>query len=626
MKNKDAFEIMIDDQPFTRKEMEEALKESERSKAVLLSNLPGVAYRCRNDENWTMTYISEGCLELTGYTAEELVNNQPITFYQLIDPEDKTIIFKKWLQDVELRTKSNDEYKITTKSGEKKWVWEQSLPVKDNNGEYTYSEGFILDITATKETEESLRESEDRFRTIFEEAPLGIGIFHTQTGFVYQLNRKFGEILGRTTEELVTLDWKSYSHPDELAENISKLNLLKKNKINGFSMNKRFIKPDGTFIWANMVIAPFKAETIKDIHLCMIEDITLSKIKEQEIAYLSYHDSLTGLYNRTFFEEEQKRLDASRSVPLSLIMGDVNGLKLINDSFGHLQGDKLLKEIGQMLQHCCRGEDFISRVGGDEFVIFLSGIDQIGAEKVCERIYKTCREYEKKQERQTFALSISLGFATKNKPNQRIEELLMQAEEMLYGKKNADRKKVRKTIMTVIKKELALNNFQSEKDFNTFLKFSRDVGEGLKLSANKIRELQLLAEMHDIGQLSLSRSLIGRDSGKVSDQKMFEYQKHPETGFRIALGVPELKTLADEIFAHHEHWDGSGYPRGIKGERIPLLARIICVVDACYEFTQGKLNIEGDEKANLVQFLRKNGGKKFDPNVVKVCIEVINRL
>ena len=150
-----------------RKEMEEALRESENSMAVLLSNLPGVAYRCKNDKDWTMTFLSEGCYELTGYKPEELIGNKAISYNQVIDPEDREKLHKKWGEDIAENSKSNDEYKIITKSGEIKWVWEQSVPAEDKNGELSYSEGFILDITNIKLAEKALRESEDRFRTIF---------------------------------------------------------------------------------------------------------------------------------------------------------------------------------------------------------------------------------------------------------------------------------------------------------------------------------------------------------------------------------------------------------------------------------------------------------------------------
>lgn len=608
-----------------RKKMEEALMESEKSKAVLLSNLPGVAYRCKNDKDWTMTFLSEGCYELTGYKPEELIGNKAITYYKLIVPEEKEKTFKKWEEDVAINARSNDEYRIIAKSGKEKWVWEQSIPVEDKNGEFTYSEGFILDITNIKQAEKALRESEDRFRTIFEEAPLGIGIFDTKTGFVYQLNSKFCEILGRTPQELQNLDWKNYSYPDEIQENIDKLNLLKKKKINGFSMDKRYFKPDGSTIWVNMIVAPFKSESINHMHLCMIEDITLSKEKEQEIAYLSYHDILTGLYNRTFFEEEQKRLDFSRTVPLSVIMGDVNGLKLINDSFGHIAGDTLLKEITKILKNACREEDFLARIGGDEFVILLNQTDATGAEKVCSRIYKSCKDYVKSDNKKTFYLSISLGFATKLMPNQSVEELLKEAEDMLYKRKNLEKKKVRKTIMEAVKNELVLKSNQSESQHNLLMKISKELGEELNLSTNKLKELELLMEIHDIGKLTLSEDLPSKDASEFSKEELFEYKKHPENGYRIALGAPELKNIAEEILCHHEHWDGSGYPKGIRGERIPFLSRIVCVMDTYDQLTKGGKQKNKKDHEKVLELMSSYSGTYFDPDVIKAFLDIVKK-
>jgi diguanylate cyclase (GGDEF)-like protein/PAS domain S-box-containing protein len=423
-----------------RKRIEEELKESERSKAVLLSNLPGVAFRSVRDKEYTMTFLSDGCFELTGYYPEELLNNKSISYNELISPEFREILYEKWSIGWSKNLRCSDEYTIVTKEGKVKWVWEQSIGVADKNGEITESEGFILDITDIKNAVEALNESEDRFRTIFETAPLGIGIFNTNTGIVSQLNPRFGEILGRPVQELLTMDWISYSHPEEVQENQEKLNLLKENKINSFKMHKRYYKPDGSVVWVNMMIVPFKVKTMQHMHVCMIEDITENKKKEENIIYLSYHDTLTGLHNRTFFEEEKKRLDSSRQLPISVIMGDVNGLKMINDSFGHNVGDKLLKEAAFVLKNVCRDEDIVARIGGDEFVILLPQTDRNGAFKLCKRIEKACSDYVKKQDQQNFHLSISLGYATKTQKDQTIDELLIEAEKMLYENKNVTRK------------------------------------------------------------------------------------------------------------------------------------------------------------------------------------------
>jgi diguanylate cyclase (GGDEF)-like protein/PAS domain S-box-containing protein len=430
-----------------RKKMEEDLKESERSQGALISNLPGVAFRCVNDKDWTMSFLSDGCFELTGYQSEELNGEKGITYNDLISPRFRENNYSKWEQDALENRKSNDEYTIITKSGEEKWVWEQSVPVQDKDGNFTKREGLIIDINQTKQILKELDESEDRFRTIFEKAPIGIGIFHTDTGFVEQLNPMFEEIVGRTAQELRMLDWRSYSHPAEIQTNLDKLKKLKEKEINGFTMRKRYIKSDGTVVWVNMMIVPFKAETISDMHLCMIQDITDSKQKEDEIIYLSYHDTLTGLYNRTFFEEEKKRFDVRRKLPMSVIMGDVNGLKMINDTFGHDVGDILLREIATILVDTCRAEDIIARIGGDEFVILLEDMDEIAAKKLCDRIDKACKDYVNRSDRKVFYASISLGYATKNSLEKNVDLLLKDAEKMLYINKNAERQHTRDTII-----------------------------------------------------------------------------------------------------------------------------------------------------------------------------------
>jgi len=606
-----------------KKQIEKELKNSERSKAILISNLPGVAYRCINDKDWTMTFLSDGCYELTGYYPEELLNNNQITYNELISPKFRDEVSAKWAEDIEANQKSNDEYVIITKSGEEKWVWEQSVPVPDQDGNLTESEGFILDITANKKVLEALDESEDRFRTIFEKAPIGIGIFNTNTGHLYQVNSKFAEILGRTIEELATLDWKSYSHPEEIQENIDKLEQLKKKKIASFRMNKRYIKPDGSLVWVNMMIVPFKAESISDMHLCMIEDITEKKQKEEEIIYLSYHDSLTGLYNRTFFEEEKRRFDASRRLPMSVVMGDVNGLKLINDSFGHSAGDSLLREIGGMLKDTCRAEDVLARIGGDEFVILLYGTGTAGAERLCQRIYKACKTYEKKPDKQTFYLSISLGHATKTTNELNIDDLLREAEHMLYRKKNPERKKVRTTIMNAVKKQLIAKNFESPVQNNNLMKITILLGEKLNLTPEKIKQLQLLQETHDMGELSLDEKLLSKDISSYTPEELEDYKKHTETGYRVALAVPEMNDIASDILAHHENWDGTGYPRGLKGEDIPLLARMICILDAYHEALRNNETVEAVDALNISDYLMEGSGTKFDPSILKEFLELI---
>lgn len=607
-----------------RKQLERELAESERTKAILISNLPGVAYRCKNDDNWTMTFLSEGCYELTGYRPEELLNNNVISYNELISPKFRDVVYEKWNDDVLANRKSNDEYIIITKSGEEKWVWEQSVPVADQDGNLTESEGFILDITANKNALAELDASEDRFRTVFEKAPIGIGIFNTKTGYLEQSNPKFAEILDRPAEELRTLDWQSYSHPGELKENLEKLHQLNKKLIDSFKMNKRYIRPDGSTVWVNMMIVPFQAETISDMHLCMIEDITEKKQKEEEIIYLSYHDSLTGLYNRTFFEEEKRRFDASRRLPMSVIMGDVNGLKLINDSFGHHAGDNMLREIGNLLKQTCRAEDVIARIGGDEFVILLDGTGATGAERLCQRIYKACKDYEKRMDKDAFYLSISLGYATKNANDVGMDDLLREAEHMLYKKKNPERKKVRTNILSAVKKQLVKDFYETPAQSKRLLDLADQLAKKIGLSEDDGKRLKLLLETHDMGMLSLDNNLISKESGEYSAEESYEFQKHAESGYRIALAVPEMNDIAGEILAHHEHWDGTGYPRGLKGDEIPQLSRITAILDGYAKWSRNQVD-EVEENKAAVDKLSEGAGHQYDPELVQMFLDLIRK-
>jgi len=159
-------------------------------------------------------------------------------------------------------------------------------------------------------------------------------------------------------------------------------------------------------------------------------DNTERRKTQAHINYLTYHDKLTGLYNRPYFEEELKRLDREENLPLTIIFGDLNGLKLTNDVRGHTAGDKLLKKSAEALRKACRKDDVIARVGGDEFTIILSSMNTEIAEKICGRI----REEVSKVRVNAIKASIAVGYAVKNFPGEPAEETVKDAEEGMYKK------------------------------------------------------------------------------------------------------------------------------------------------------------------------------------------------
>ena len=146
---------------------------------------------------------------------------------------------------------------------------------------------MIEDITKNKKNEELLILSEKRFRTIFEESPLGVALIDSITGHIYEVNNKFAEIAGRSLSEMATINWMSITHPDDVQEDLNNMADLNSGKINGFKMEKRYIKPDGSYVWINMTISPLTVEDKNSPrHLCMIEDITEKKNVESRIIQL----------------------------------------------------------------------------------------------------------------------------------------------------------------------------------------------------------------------------------------------------------------------------------------------------------------------------------------------------
>ncbi len=339
---------------------------------------------------------------------------------------------------------------------------------------------------------------------------------------------------------------------------------------------------------------------------------------DEKLKYLTFHDQLTGLYNRAFFEEELKRLDTQRFLPISIIMGDVNGLKVTNDAFGHLAGDKLLQKVANTLRDVCRQEDIISRWGGDEFVILLPRTSLSEGQIIVERIKKKFS----KLRADPIKPSIALGYATKVEKAVDILKVLQTAEERMYRNKMVESKSARSSIIFSLEKALLEKNYETKGHIKRVKTLSRNLGKAIGLPDNDLVDLALLAVLHDIGKVSLPDNVLLKP-GPLTDDEWKVIKKHPEIGYRIALTSDELVPIAENILAHHERWDGKGYPRGLKGEEIPLLARLLAIVDAYDIMTHERPYKKAVSKEEAIKELKKGAGKQFDGKLVKEFIEKV---
>lgn len=608
-------------------------------------------------------------------------------------------------------------------------------------------------------TQLDLEESEVRFRTMFEQAPMGIAISNNQS--IIFVNSMFEKLLERSKEEILARGWEKYTHPDDLNKDRDQLEALRSGEINRYSMIKRYIRPDGSIVWVNMIIVAMDvANQTEKNHLCMVQDITEmirgretmqesetnyknlylkfqqkqilliallnsipdlifykdidgrymgcnkafekfagmeeekivgctdfelfdkemaalfremdkkmmsqktqrineelvsypdgSKVyldtlktpyydpegnvlgligvsrdvserkkKEEEILFLNYHDVLTGLYNRTFFDEERKRLDTESHLPLSVIIGDINGLKLINDAFGHAEGDRLLVEIAKILRSCCRTEDIIARTGGDEFSILLQKTDGNVAKKIFDRIKTTCEEYATRSDKEVYYTSISLGYATKAKQDEPFDEVLKVAEEHMYMRKLLAHKSLHSAIIASIKTTMFEKSNETEEHAERLADLSRKLGQEIGINEEDLVSLELVATLHDIGKISVDQNILTK-RGKLTNKEWAEIKKHPEVGYRIAQTVPELRTISEYIMCHHERWDGTGYPQGLAGEDIPLLSRILAIVDSYDAMTQDRAYRKAMTKDAAILEIVNNAGTQFDPEIARIFVE-----
>lgn len=349
-------------------------------------------------------------------------------------------------------------------------------------------------------------------------------------------------------------------------------------------------------------------------------DITEKMNAEREIRYLAYHDKLTGLYNRGLFEEEVQRIDVERSLPISIIIADLNGLKLTNDVFGHFTGDRLLKSFADILKKVCRREDVIARWGGDEFAVLLPETDADTAGKICERIRNECHE----EKSGPISLSISLGHSTKYNASESLKDTLKTSENMMYREKLSESRKIRQTILDSLKISLFQRSIETESHLKRVFVLSKNFAEYLGLSDRDQDELSLLSSLHDIGKVAIPDQILMK-AGQLTADEWMEVRAHAEKGYKIAVNHQELARISDGILCHHERWDGKGYPQGLKEKDIPRISRILNVIDAYDVMTHNTVYKEAIPHNAAIKEIMECSGKQFDPYYARAFAEYMER-
>ena len=606
---KNQFAVIVEDIT-ERRETEEKLIESEqRFKALFESSGAGIGFY---HSNGTVISYNRIAAENMGGKPEDFVGK---SIFDLFPKKDANLYFKRIQLAVQSEVPKEYEDAVQFPSG-KQWFSSVFTRIFDLNGNILGVQIISSNITTRKQMEIALRESEKRFINLYEKAPLGYQSLDENGCFV-DVNQTWLQMMGYAKEEVIGKWFGDFLAQEYVEAFRERFPLFKKLG----SIHSEFImihkNNDPIFIAFDGQIG-HKIDGSFDRTYCILKDITEEKKREEEINYLSFHDHLTGLYNRRFYEEELNRLDTERNLPLTLIMGDVDGLKLINDTFGHIKGDELLIKVAQAIRSSCRSDDIVARLGGDEFIIILPRADASEAKKLVARIHK----YLKNERIENLDISVSFGFETKKSMSQDTNKLLKDTEDTMYQHKLYESSSMRSETINLIMKALFEKNNREMLHSSRVAQICQDLALKMNLAKEIVNRIRITGLMHDIGKIAIDEKILN-SSDTLTQEEWREIKKHPEIGYRILSSSSEFFEISRDVLQHHERWDGKGYPNGLKGDEISIQARIIAIADTYDAMMSDRAYRQAFSKKKVIAEMRRCAGKQFDPEIVEAFIEMV---
>jgi diguanylate cyclase (GGDEF)-like protein/PAS domain S-box-containing protein/putative nucleotidyltransferase with HDIG domain len=587
------------------------LAESEEKYKSYVSNSPDAIFVVNSDGRYID--VNESACRLTGYTKEEMLK---IGISDIIHPESKNAAITDFMRLKETG-KTSEEYLFVRKDGSEYIMSVDAVKMKNN----TFL-AFCRDITDRIKARNALDEASKFNQDIINSANCGIIVYDTELR--YRIWNPYMERLSGISAKDVIDRSAEQAFPWLEGEGVIE-------SLKGILTSERTVKRDIHFSvpesgfsgWAADSSTPLynsKGETIGVLGI--VQDITDRKNAEDNLIFLSYHDQLTGLYNRRYFDEELSRFEAEPYLPTSIIMIDINGLKVANDSFGHTLGDEIIRKTAETLREACDPGVIAARIGGDEFVVLMPNTDRVSAEKAIERI----KYFEAKKKVGDLELSLSIGYDTLDCGDQTIEQTLINAENDMYKHKISERTSNRSKIVDIVMNALFEKSKRESMHSKRVSALCRELAVHMNLDQDVSNRVGMAGLLHDIGKIGIDEAILNK-AEKLTDEERTQIEKHPEIGWRILSASDEFSDLANIVLKHHERWDGTGYPSGLRNNQIPLESRIIALADSYDAMTNERSYKKALDKESALQEIRRCSGTQFDPAIVDVFInKVVKRV
>jgi len=565
-------------------------------------------------------YYSPAFKAMFGYKSEEL-NNIKRAWEKIIVNEDIEKVKKCYKDHIESKGKIPYyvELKYKHKNGQIIYVISSGRVIEwSADWKPLRMIGCQINISKMKNLEVKVRDEKVLLQTILNSIDDGV-VSIDDFGEVRFINKSAEKLLGYNNIEAIGKDILEIYKIEEKGSNCILELLNAKEKIRKERMNNhKIIKSTGELVTVENRIAPILDENNNcKGKVIVFRDMSEIEKRQEKIEFLSYHDQLTGLYNRYYFNEKVKKIDNKQNLPISLAVIDVNGLKLTNDAFGHIKGDMLLTKVADNLVKGSNKDNIVARIGGDEFIILMPRTTKNEANQIVKKIYKLMEETSF----DNIVVSVSIGVDTKEEIDENIKDIYTRAENYMYRNKLVESQSMRKRTIDVILKTLNSVNFKEKLHSESVKNISIKIAKKLNLGDEMIKEIEIAALVHDIGKIAIDKEVLYK-KGKLNEAEYSEVKKHTEIGYHILKSVDKYSKLADYALSHHERWDGNGYPRGLKETEIPYIARIISVADAFDSMTSQRTYKEIISKKEAVYEILRCSGTQFDPEIVNAFVKI----
>lgn len=569
------------------------------------------------DECGIVTLVNKIAEELTGWTAKEAVG-KPVEkildiFNETSDKKSKNIVTRV-LETSKIQELEKNSM-IRSRDGNERPIEDSAAPIIDENGLLQGAVLVFRDLSDIEKANKVLQYERDKAKMYLDVMAM-ILVVLDKDGNISLINNAGCKLLNDKEENLIGKNWFENYIPEEKIDEIKAVfNRVISNKVDFPRTYENVLSLDNgeerLMKWNNSVLLDINSEAIG--LLSFGEDITKIKKYEDNLIRLGYYDSLTGVSNRRFYEENLEKIDIEDNYPLTIVMADINGLKLVNDAFGHQAGDELLIAAADAILDCCREEDVLSRIGGDEFVVIMPNSDEKTAEKLIDDVHNKI----KKTSIEGIELSISFGYKTKSDQFEDIQETYRSAEDSMYREKLLEIPSMRSGAIDTIVAALYEKDKNSEIHSRTVSALSEKLAIACGMKRLDVAEVKTAGLLHDIGKIIIPSDIINK-VGSLSKTEYNIIKGHSEIGFRILNSTSDMRSISNIVLNHHERWDGKGYPRNIKGLDIPLKSRIISITDAFDAMTSKRTYQKIRSKEAALEEIIRNSGSQFDPEIVEI--------